>query len=138
MKKILVCLLIFITLISALSSVLAGGNAPYMVATVLYLTGETYDIIEGQFKCVDLTPCTYYAMHNWYNDEQDGAGYAGFQYKDGQTWTILSIWNTTTGYSMIEYAPPGSVSEPFDGEGDRKSTRLNSSHPTTSRMPSSA
>ena len=24
------------------------------------------------------------------------------------------------------------------GEGDRKSTRLNSSHPTTSRMPSSA
>ena len=25
-----------------------------------------------------------------------------------------------------------------DGEQDRKSTRLNSSHPTTSRMPSSA
>ena len=26
----------------------------------------------------------------------------------------------------------------LDGTGDRKSTRLNSSHPTTSRMPSSA
>ena len=30
------------------------------------------------------------------------------------------------------------VDRAFDGEEDRKSTRLNSSHVTTSRMPSSA
>ena len=47
----------------------------------------------------------------------------------GQKWMLISAgtedkWNTMT-------ASWGAV-------GDRKSTRLNSSHPTTSRMPSSA
>ena len=41
--------------------------------------------------------------------------------------------------SSARKAPPGSRRSPCPGrEADRKSTRLNSSHPTTSRMPSSA
>ena len=109
---------LLIICISMSSVTAAAAGAPYMVATVLDWTGVPYDIIEGQFKCVDQVPCTYYALHNWYNDNTDGVGYAGFQYKDGKTWTILSIWDTTTGFAEIEYSPDGAVAEPFGGEGE--------------------
>ncbi|MBQ8160828.1 MAG: DUF3472 domain-containing protein [Clostridia bacterium] len=99
--------------------------APYMVATVLYpQNGVQYEILEGQWMCRDVAENTYYCLHNWYNASGnytgivDGSGYAGFQYKDGQTWAILSIWDTETGHAGIEYAPPFSVGEPFGGEGE--------------------
>ena len=41
------------------------------------------------------------------------------------------------GGEVVEQEPPGDESG-GTGQEDRKSTRLNSSHPTTSRMPSSA
>ncbi|MBR4459748.1 MAG: DUF3472 domain-containing protein [Clostridia bacterium] len=122
MKKLTVILL---TLCLACGCVPAlASGAPYMVATVLDWDGQIYDIIEGQFKCVDRVPCTYYAMHNWYNgadgftDITEGSGYAGFQYKDGQGWTIMSVWDTDKGRAAIEYAPANAVAQPFSGEGN--------------------
>ncbi len=121
MKKILVTILTAALLLSSATAL--ASSAPYMVATILDWDGQTYDIIEGQFKCVDAVTCTYYAMHNWYNDSGDysgaidGAGYAGFQYNEGKTWTIMSIWHGQTGRAKIEYAPDNAIAEPFDGEG---------------------
>ncbi len=122
MKRILP-LLLALCVISACASSLAAG-APYMVATVLNWTGMRYDIIEGQFKCVDQTPSTYYAIHNWFNgdgsleDTDEGSGYAGFQYTtDSRTVTIMSIWDTSRGHAEVVYAPEGSVAQPFGGEG---------------------
>ena len=116
MKKVLL-FSVTCMMICAASSALAGG-APSLVATMLDWTGERYDVIEGQFKCVDLAPCTYYAMHCWSDDNGNGTGYAGFQFKDGQTWTILSIWDTAYGSAAIEYAPDSAVAERFGGEGE--------------------
>ena len=46
------------------------------------------------------------------------------------------------GHGFYEYIPPRTMSDQtklsFELRGDRKSTRLNSSHPLSSRMPSSA
>ncbi len=123
MKKI-AAILLSICLLLPFASGLASG-ASYLVATVLDWTGETYDIIEGRFKCVDQVPCTYYAMHNWFNGDgsyantDEGSGYAGFQYTaDGRTITIMSVWNTSRGHAEIVYAPEGSIAQPFSGEGE--------------------
>lgn len=116
-------ILLILCLICACAAALASG-APYMVIGVMDWDTDAHDIIEGQFKCVDLTPCTYYAMHNWYNggdgftDITEGSGYAGFQYKDGKTWTIMSVWDTDRGRAAIEYAPANAVAQPFSGEGN--------------------
>ena len=97
--------------------------APYVTATAFGSDGTLYDVVEAQFKCVQKNEATYYCLHNWYNSSGefsgiiDGSGYAGFQYKDGKTWTILSVWGNEHGVPAIEYAPGGSVAEPFGGEG---------------------
>ena len=49
-----------------------------------------------------------------------------------QTFTASGSWTCPTGVTSIEYLVVGG------GGGDRKSTRLNSSHIPLSRMPSSA
>ncbi len=123
MKRAASFLLILCLLIPCASALASG--APYMVATVLDWTGERYDVIEGRFKCVDRVPCTYYAMHNWFNGDgslantDEGSGYAGFQYTaDGRAITIMSVWNTSRGHAEIVYAPEGSIAQPFDGEGE--------------------
>ena len=46
-----------------------------------------------------------------------------------------NLFNVIESHRDVEGAD---VLDLFAGTGDRKSTRLNSSHPTTSRMPSSA
>ena len=123
MKRI-AALLLALCLLTPFASALASG-APYMVATVLDWDGTIYDMVEGQFKCVDRVPCTYYAMHNWFNGDgslpntDEGSGYAGFQYTaDGRPITIMSVWNTSRGHAEIVYAPEGSVAQPFSGEGE--------------------
>ena len=117
-------LLLTAWMLLACSAALASG-APYMVATVLNWSGDVYDIIEGRFKCVDRAPCTYYAMHNWFNGDgsfantDEGSGYAGFQYTaDGRAITIMSVWDTARGHAEIVYAPEGSIAQHFDGEGE--------------------
>lgn len=97
--------------------------APRVTARMLEPAGAGYDILEGQWLCADAAEATYYCVHNWYDDAgafrdiADGSGYAGFQWKDGAGWTILSLWDNDRGRAEIEYAPPGSVAEPFGGEG---------------------
>ena len=97
--------------------------APYMIAQALPRTTVHYDIVEGQWKCTDACEASYYCVHNWYHASGqftgivDGSGYAGFQFKDGTTWTNFSIWETAHGMPSLEYAPPGSHARPFSGEG---------------------
>lgn len=73
--------------------------------------------------CRDAAENTYYCPHNRCNTYgtfsgiEDGSRYAGFQYKDGQTWAILAIWSTENGRAGIEHAPPSSMRELFGGEG---------------------
>ena len=99
-------------------------HAPYLVATTLHPDGNKYDIIEGQWHCIQKAEATYWAMHNWYNASgeftgiEDGSGYAGFQYGDGKTFVIMSIWDTDRGSARIEYYKAGAKAEPFGGEGD--------------------
>ena len=98
-------------------------GAPYMVAQVLAPTGVRYDLVEGQWLCTDAAEATYYCLHSWYTAASgftgiaDGSGYAGFQVLNGKPWAILSLWSTEHGKPTIEYAPAGSVAEPFGGEG---------------------
>ena len=120
--KTCLCLLLAFCLLTVSSLALAEA-APTMTVTMLSPTANTYDVLEGQFFCEKVTDCTYYCMHNWYNETEsrriiDGSGYAGFQYKDGKTWTILSVWDTPGGSAVIEYSLPGAVAERFSGEGN--------------------
>ena len=61
---------------------------------------------------------------------------------DGAEWAMADkpkyIRSSTRPYPYNEDAIEGLEAEDIDGDGDRKSTRLNSSHSTLSRMPSSA
>lgn len=83
--------------------------APYMIAQALPRTTVHYDIVEGQWKCTDACEASYYCVHNWYHASGqftgivDGSGYAGFQFKDGTTWTNFSIWETAHGMPSLVY-----------------------------------
>ena len=59
---------------------------------------------------------------------QYGASY-GFDVSKKVTISVIGAYQEIKGYN---------VENTFSNEGDRKSTRLNSSHPSISRMPSSA
>ena len=50
---------------------------------------------------------------------------------------VAGVWHTPHDFTL-DFALMGMVSTGPDGGADRKSTRLNSSHPRLSRMPSSA
>ena len=54
----------------------------------------------------------------------------------GKTHSMLAIYHMLRGQATIDRIP--NLKPVMERAGDRKSTRLNSSHPTTSRMPSSA
>ena len=111
-----IAVLLVLAMLAAPSSARAA-ETPGMVATMLGNTGVVYDIIEGQFKCVDRANGAYFAMHQ--SSELDSApGYAGFQFRDGRSWTIMSLWHTPTGSARIEYAPKDAIAHPFTGEGD--------------------
>ena len=49
-----------------------------------------------------------------------------------------SFFNWKVGYPLTDYIGVKNYVELFTSKSDRKSTRLNSSHTTVSRMPSSA
>ena len=57
---------------------------------------------------------------------------------DGTVTRFLSDGERSFGVETTNAGPLGMNGAPLFDAGDRKSTRLNSSHPTTSRMPSSA
>ena len=52
--------------------------------------------------------------------------------------TRHALGGTGAMFLMIAIMLPAFFMAMYERDGDRKSTRLNSSHPTTSRMPSSA
>ena len=56
----------------------------------------------------------------------------------GGTLSLKDGSGGTTMFSFVAPAAAGAVNVVIPGEGDRKSTRLNSSHMSESRMPSSA
>ena len=69
---------------------------------------------------------------------------------EGKVTMEMAVWNSVETYEQIndaliaqfpEIGEQADIEVVIEGDGDtgdRKSTRLNSSHPTTSRMPSSA
>ena len=97
--------------------------APYLTATMFRPDGALYDVLEGQWRCVQRADNTYYCLHNWYGGQSNfsritpGSGYAGFQVCRGKGVAILSLWNTDRGSPTVEYAKSGAVTEPFGGEG---------------------
>ena len=98
--------------------------SPAMTATMLYPDGNLYDLLEGQFQYVQQAEGSLYCLHHWYNtssddaeDIADGAGSAGFQYKDGKTWVYLSVWGNEHGMPSIGYCRPDSIAESFEGKG---------------------
>src|SRR6056297_3897331 len=68
----------------------------------------------------------------------DAVAAAAFSIAEFDIATIPSLPKRSTAESMVAQALSGIPGVGFDPDGDRKSTRLNSSHSGESRMPSSA
>lgn len=96
--------------------------APYMMATPFFKKSYGYDIFIADWMCMQDAPDTYWAIHNWYEQQgkfvniSHGSGYAGFQNVSGSHRVILSIWDTGCGQPRIECGWNAGT-ETFSGEG---------------------
>ena len=61
-----------------------------------------------------------------------------YEPEDRSRWTVAFVARRMGAFAIVEKGAAERDPMDLDGSGDRKSTRLNSSHTTVSRMPSSA